>query len=53
MVGEGSVDGADLVVWYANRFRHFVRDEDGPDMPVEWAGFRIVPRSFFHQNPLE
>lgn len=53
MVDDESVRDEDLVVWYAARFRHFVRDEDGPEMPVEWVGFRIAPRSFFHQNPLQ
>jgi primary-amine oxidase len=48
-----NVNGADLVVWYANRFRHFVRDEDGPEMPIEWVGFHMSPRSFHHQNPTE
>jgi primary-amine oxidase len=53
MADAEDVDGADLVVWYVNRHRHFVRDEDEPDMPIEWTGFHISPRSFFHQNPMQ
>jgi primary-amine oxidase len=46
-----SVDGKDVVVWYANRFLHYPRDEDGPNMPIEWMAFDLVPRSFYYQNP--
>jgi primary-amine oxidase len=53
MVSDGApVNGADLIVWYANRFRHTVRDEDAPTMPIEWMGFHIEPSNFHHQNPL-
>jgi primary-amine oxidase len=51
MVNGGSVDGADLVVWYVNRVQHVPRDEDEEKMPIEWTGFSIVPRSFSAQNP--
>jgi Cu2+-containing amine oxidase len=52
MVAEGAdIDGQDVVVWYANRFHHYIRDEDDPLMPIEWIGFKIEPRGFHHQNP--
>jgi primary-amine oxidase len=58
MVGGESINGADVVVWYANRILHIPRDEEfgtpthphGP-MPIEWTSFEIRPRSFFHTNP--
>jgi primary-amine oxidase len=51
MLNGASVDGADLVVWYANRFQHVTRDENETNMPIEWTGFSIEPRSFYFQNP--
>jgi primary-amine oxidase len=51
MVNGETVDNADLVVWYANRFLHYPRDEDDERMPIEWMSFDIVPRSFYFQNP--
>jgi len=53
VAGAGSIDGEDVVVWYANRFRHFPRDEDQDKMPIEYMSFTIQPRSFFHHNPVE
>jgi primary-amine oxidase len=51
MLNGASVDGADLVVWYVNRFQHVPRDENQLNMPIEWTGFSIEPRNFFFQNP--
>lgn len=51
--GAEPIDGVNLVVWYVNRHRHYVRDEDGPDMPIEWMSFHIEPRSFYYQNPTQ
>jgi len=51
MLNGASVDGVDLVVWYVNRFQHVPRDENEVNMPIEWTGFSIEPRSFFFQNP--
>jgi len=51
MLNGASVDGVDLVVWYANRFQHVPRDENEVNMPIEWTGFTIEPRSFHFQNP--
>jgi Cu2+-containing amine oxidase len=41
------------VVWYANRFNHFTRDEDQVNMPTEWISFEAAPRSFHHKSPYE
>jgi primary-amine oxidase len=49
----GTLDGVDLVVWYANRFNHFTRDEDQVNMPTEWISFEAAPRSFHHKSPYE
>ena len=46
-----SVDGQNVVVWYANRTLHYPRDEDDPTMPIEWTGFDIIPRNFHTTNP--
>jgi primary-amine oxidase len=51
MLNGASVDGADLVVWYANRIQHVPRDEDEINMPIEWTGFSIQPRNFHYRNP--
>ncbi len=51
MLNGTSVDGVDLVVWYVNRFQHVPRDENQLNMPIEWTGFTIEPRSFYFQNP--
>ena len=52
MVDGQSVDRQNLVVWYANRMFHDHRDEDQSNMPIQWMGFEIAPRSFHHENPL-
>jgi Cu2+-containing amine oxidase len=52
MLNGQSTDGANIVVWYANRFLHHPRDEDDPRMPIEWSGFEIAPRSFHHEIPV-
>jgi primary-amine oxidase len=46
-----SVSGTDLVVWYSFGVTHFVRPEDWPVMPVEYAGFTLMPFGFFDRNP--
>lgn len=53
MVDGQSVDGADVVVWYAQRMLHNHRDEDEANMPIQWMHFEIKPRNFFHKNPIE
>lgn len=41
----------DVVVWYTFGVTHFVRPEDWPVMPVEYAGFLLSPYGFFDRNP--
>jgi primary-amine oxidase len=49
---EQSVNGEDLVVWYAMHVHHIPRTEEYPAMPIEWASFQIVPRDFLDASPL-
>lgn len=52
MIADGqSTYNADIVLWYALRHHHVVRDEDEVMMPIEWDGFEIEPRSFAASNP--
>ncbi|WP_224245263.1 copper amine oxidase [Hyalangium gracile] len=53
MVNGESVDGQDVVIWYANRHLHVPRDEDQDNMPIKWLSFSLFPRSFHHKSPLE
>lgn len=41
----------DIVLWYTFGVTHFVRPEDWPVMPVEYAGFLLTPMGFFDRNP--
>jgi primary-amine oxidase len=41
----------DIVVWYTFGVTHIPRPEDWPVMPVEYAGFSLVPFGFFDRNP--
>ncbi len=45
------IAGTDVVVWYTFGVTHFVRPEDWPVMPVEYAGFTLMPFGFFDRNP--
>lgn len=47
-----SVDKENVVVWYKMNVHHVPRTEDWPAMPVEWMGFRIVPRDFLDTSPV-
>ncbi len=40
-----------MVVWYTFGVTHIPRPEDWPVMPVEYAGFSLVPYGFFDRNP--
>jgi primary-amine oxidase len=46
-----NVDGEDIVVWHTFGLTHFPRTEDWPMMPVDYAGFKFKPESFFDRNP--
>jgi primary-amine oxidase len=41
----------DIVVWYTFGVTHIPRPEDWPVMPVEYAGFSLIPNGFFDRNP--
>jgi primary-amine oxidase len=41
----------DVVVWHTFGVTHIPRPEDWPVMPVEYAGFSLVPVGFFDRNP--
>jgi primary-amine oxidase len=41
----------DLVVWFTFGVTHVPRPEDWPVMPVEYAGFHLMPVGFFDRNP--
>ncbi|GAA4013512.1 primary-amine oxidase [Streptomyces plumbiresistens] len=51
MAANRNLDGADLVVWHTFGLTHFPRPEDWPVMPVDYAGFRLLPYGFFDRNP--
>jgi primary-amine oxidase len=46
-----SLVDTDVVLWYTFGVTHFVRPEDWPVMPVEYAGFVLSPFGFFDRNP--
>jgi len=46
-----SLVGTDVVLWYTFGVTHLPRPEDWPVMPVEYAGFQLVPYGFFDRNP--
>jgi primary-amine oxidase len=41
----------DVVLWYTMGLAHAARAEEWPVMPVNRAGFRLVPHNFFDRNP--
>ena len=47
-----NVDGVDVVVWYGVDFHHTPRDEDEPNMPIDWHGFHILPRDWTAISPI-
>ncbi len=49
--GDRSLVDTDVVLWYSFGVTHFVRPEDWPVMPVEYAGFLLSPFGFFDHNP--
>ena len=46
-----SIENTDLVLWHTFGVTHVPRPEDWPVMPVEYAGFMLMPVGFFDQNP--
>ncbi|MGH9047360.1 MAG: primary-amine oxidase, partial [Acidimicrobiales bacterium] len=46
-----SVVDTDIVVWHTFGVTHLPRPEDWPVMPVEYAGFSLIPVGFFDRNP--
>ncbi len=46
-----SVEDTDIVVWHTFGVTHVPRPEDWPIMPVEYAGFTMIPVGFFDRNP--
>ncbi len=46
-----SIVEKDIVVWYTFGVTHVPRPEDWPVMPVEYAGFMLIPVGFFDRNP--
>ncbi len=46
-----SIVERDVVLWYTFGLTHVPRPEDWPVMPVEYAGFMLVPNGFFDRNP--
>lgn len=49
--GNRSIQNTDLVVWHCLGVTHVPRPEDWPIMPVEYAGFTLLPVGFFDRNP--
>ena len=45
------VEDQPIVVWHTFGVTHVPRPEDWPIMPVEYAGFTLLPYGFFDQNP--
>jgi primary-amine oxidase len=45
------IEDTDLVVWHTFGVTHVPRPEDWPVMPVEYAGFTMIPAGFFDRNP--
>src|SRR4029079_16215628 len=46
-----SLVSTDVLLWHSFGVTHIPRPEDWPVMPVEYAGFSLVPFGFFDQNP--
>lgn len=45
------VEDTDVVLWHTVGVTHIPRAEDWPVMPVEKAGFHLIPVNFFDKNP--
>jgi len=51
-LNDESIDGANVVLWYALHLHHLPRTEDWPGMRVEWASFTLRPRDFLDASPV-
>jgi primary-amine oxidase len=49
--GDRSIVDTDIVLWHSFGVTHIPRPEDWPVMPVEYAGFTLMPYGFFDRNP--
>jgi primary-amine oxidase len=47
-----SVENEDVVLWYMMSMHHQPRAEDWPAMPVDWHGFKLMPRDFLDKSPV-
>lgn len=45
------IENTEVVVWHTFGVTHVPRPEDWPVMPVEYAGFSLMPVGFFDKNP--
>ena len=45
------IENTDIVLWHSFGVTHTPRPEDWPVMPVEYAGFTLLPVGFFDRNP--
>jgi primary-amine oxidase len=52
-VNNEAVLGEDVVLWYMMSIHHQPRSEDWSAMPVDWHGFKLVPRDFLDGSPLK
>ncbi len=52
-LNDESVDGEDIVVWYMLNFQHEPRSEDWFEMPAVWNSFKLIPRNFLDQTPIQ
>jgi primary-amine oxidase len=48
---DGSLEEADVVLWYVFGIHHITRPEDWPVMPVDTVSFWLKPFGFFDRNP--
>jgi primary-amine oxidase len=51
VAADRNVRDTDVVLWHTFGVNHVPRPEDWPVMPVEYAGFSLVPSGFFDRNP--
>ncbi|OBJ93233.1 tyramine oxidase [Mycolicibacterium conceptionense] len=51
VAGDRNIENEDIVLWHTFGLTHFPRPEDWPVMPVDYAGFKLKPVSFFDRNP--